>query len=104
LKVNVVGRHFEVTSSVRDYATSKAEKLERFYERIGDVRVTLSSEGQDMTAEIVASATKGVQMVGEARGETIYAAVDLAMDKVERQITRHKEKLSGHRAKRPKAQ
>ena len=42
--------------------------------------------------------------IGEARGETIYAAVDMAMDKVERQITRHKEKLSGHRPKRPKGQ
>jgi len=101
LKVDVVGRHFEITPSVQDYAMVKTAKLDRFFDRLGDVRVTLSSLGQDLRAEIKVLATKGVHIVGEARGETIYAAIDLAIDKVERQVTRHKEKLSDHRMGRP---
>ena len=101
LKVDVIGRHFEITPSVEEYAMAKTAKLDRFFDRLGDVRVTLSTMGQDLRAEIKVLATKGVQIVGEARGETIYAAIDLAVDKVERQVTRHKEKLSDHRTGRP---
>lgn len=100
MKVTIVGRHFDVTPSVREYAESKVERLGRFFERLGDVRVTLGSEGQELTAEIVVGAPKGAQLVGEARGETVYAAVDLAIDKVERQVTRHKERLNDHRGGR----
>ena len=101
MKVEVIGRHFEITPSVQDYAIAKTAKLDRLFDRLGDVRVTLSSLGQDLRAEIKVLATKGVHNVSEARGETIYAAIDLAIDKVERQVTRHKEKLSDHRIGRP---
>jgi putative sigma-54 modulation protein len=100
LNIEVIGRHLEVTASMREYAEGKAGKLERLFERLGSIRVTLGSEGQEMTAEIQVRAPKGIQIVGEARGETIYAAVDLAIDKVERQVTKLKEKLSGHRPRR----
>lgn len=99
MDISVVGRHFEVTSDVREYVESKAGRLEKFFERLGDIKVTLSSEGLEMTAEIVAGATKGRQIIALAKGENILAALDLAIDKVERQVTRHKEKLHGHRGK-----
>jgi putative sigma-54 modulation protein len=97
LKIDVLGRHFDISDSVREYAESKVGKLERFYDRIGNVKITLGEEGQVRTAEIVALVAKGTKIVGEARGDSIYAAVDLAVDKMERQITRHKEKLLEHR-------
>lgn len=100
LNITVVGRHLEVTNDVKEYVESKVGKLDRFFERLGGVKITLSSEGQEMAVEITAGATKGVQIFAEAKGENLFAALDLAVDKAERQVTKHKEKMHGHREKR----
>ncbi len=99
MNISVVGRHFDVTKDVREYVESKVGKLEKFFERLGDIKITLTSEGTAMTAEIAAGAPKGGQFLAVAKGENILAALDLVLDKIERQVTKHKEKLHGHRGK-----
>ena len=81
MKIEVTSRSDRIREDVRRYAAEKVEKLNHFFDRITSVRVVLSAE---------------------ERGPEPFAAVDLAVHKMERQLARHKEKLQErHRRPRP---
>ncbi len=106
MQVSVTGRHIELSSELRSYAETKANKLSRFYDRILAVEVILDGEGNGFEAEMIVKAEHRNVFVAKERGDDMYAAVDLVMDKIERQLTRHKEKFRNrkHQGQRgPKA-
>jgi putative sigma-54 modulation protein len=81
-------------------AAEKVEKLSRFYERITWVDVVLDSERERKTVEMSAGLNRGQTIVGKAESDDMFAAIDLAIDKLSRQLRKHKEKLSDHRPRR----
>ena len=93
MQITVTGRHMGISESLKSYCQNKSERLARFYDRIQSIDVILDGhDGQHFTEMIVHSA--GTQpFVAREQHEDAYAAVDLMLDKVERQIRRHKEKL-----------
>lgn len=93
----ISGRHLSVTEAMKEYAQKKAGKLERFFDRINKIQITLDVEGERQTAEMIVSATRGSTLIAEVASSDMYAAIDLAVDKLERQLTRHKEKLHDKR-------
>jgi putative sigma-54 modulation protein len=101
LNIQISGRRLEVTDEIRKYAEERAQRLFRFFERISKVQMTLSSrvttKGPRYGAEIVVTGPKAMRLVAESTEDLLNAAVDKATDKMERQITRHKEKLREHR-------
>ena len=101
MNVNITGRHVEVTQPLRDYVVEKAERLTRFFDRISRMQVTLNVEGDRHIAEMILSASKGVTLIGEEVAGDMYSAVDLVVDKLGRQLKKHKAKLRG--ARRPAA-
>ncbi|HVG94994.1 MAG TPA: ribosome-associated translation inhibitor RaiA [Planctomycetota bacterium] len=96
MRIQITGRHVGVTDAMKDYARDKVEKLERIYGRMTKVDVTLDAHPDRKVAEIVAHANRGVQLVGRAESPDMYAAVDLAEEKLARQLLRHKERLTDH--------
>jgi putative sigma-54 modulation protein len=82
---------------MKEYALKKASKLERFFDRINKIQVTLDVEGERQTAEMIVSATKGSTLIAEVASPDMYAAIDSVVGKLERQLTRHKEKLHDKR-------
>ena len=92
MQVSVTGRHIEVTNSMRRYAEDKASKLTRFYDRIERVDVILGAESTKHRVEIVVRADHGNTFVAQVDAGDFYEAVDLVVDKLERQLTKHKEK------------
>lgn len=92
VEVVVRGKNLEVTDSVRDYVTRKLAKLERFFHNILDAVVHFYLERGLIKVEVTMSAS-GIVIRGESSGPDWRTAFDAVIDKLERQIKRHKEKL-----------
>lgn len=96
MRIDVVGRNLEVTEAIRAYATGKVDKLNKFYDRIQLVCVTVSKEDRhkhgDFGTEIRVDVEKHGDFLAHASNADLYAAIDEASAKVTRQLHEHKEK------------
>src|SRR5690606_14358489 len=95
MQVNITGLHLEVTEPLRDYIEEKFERLERHFDRIISVQVTLQVEKLKQKAEATLLVA-GREVVANAEHEDMYAAIDLLADKLDRQLIKHKEKQLNH--------
>ena len=95
-EVSVTFRHLDATPSLREYAVEKASKIRSYFGDPNEISIVLSSEKHRYTAEIILKAGK---ITANAKEETddMYSAIDIAIDKIDRQITKHKEKLKHHK-------
>jgi len=91
MQLNITGHHVELTPSLKEYVPAKMEKLERHFDHISNVQVTLSVQKQRQFAEAIVHITGG-ELHGKAEHEDMYAAIDQLIDKLDRQILKHKEK------------
>jgi len=94
--VSVTFRHLEATAALREYAVEKASKIRNYFGEPNEITIVLSSEKHRYTAEIT---LKAGRITANAKEETedLYSAIDVAVDKVDRQIKKHKEKLKHHK-------
>lgn len=97
MNLEVIGRHITVTPEVRDFVSKRADKLERFFDRVHRLKVVLSVEGAAHQAELVAHLVRGDTVIAKAAGSDVYTAVEVAADKLEHQLKKYKEKLRDHR-------
>ncbi len=95
MRIEIVGHQIEVTPALRDTVLSKLEKLERLSENLIDGRVTLSVERVVKKVDATLNLS-GHTIHAEASDEDMYNAIDQLLDKLVRQITKHKEKQSRH--------
>lgn len=91
MQVNVSGHHVEVTDSLRNYVTTKLERLERHFDHITNMTVILSVEKQRQKAESTIHVSGG-EIFADAEHEDLYAAIDMMTDKLDRQLIKLKEK------------
>jgi len=103
LNIVIAGRHADVTDSMKAYAREKVEKLRKFFDRATSARVTLDSEHDTHRVEIVFEVPRGVSLVGKAEAPDMYAACDLAEQKLAAQLRRYKQRLNDHRGPRATA-
>ena len=93
----VTGRDDKVTSRQKQHAEEKLQKLERFFDGIIKIEAILShgsSHGAgEAQVELLISVSGGKPLVCHSRSKELYAAVDIALDKAEKQLTRYKGKL-----------
>jgi putative sigma-54 modulation protein len=99
MRVHIAGRHIDVTEEIKDYAEERAGKLGRFFDRITAVDVVLARDGKDYSAEMICHGAAGQKLMSKLSHEDVFAAMDLVTDKMERQITKLKEKVRGHHVK-----
>jgi putative sigma-54 modulation protein len=92
VQISVTGRHVEVTTDVKEYADKKLARLPRFYDRIRSVEVILGHESENFTVEVIVTAD-GNPFVAQEAGPDTFALIDRIVDKLERQLTRHKERF-----------
>ena len=95
MSLNITGHHVELTDSLKDYVSSKLEKLDRHIDNISNIQVTLSVLKQRHIAESTLHVS-GADIHGTAEHDDMYAAIDLLVDKLDRQILKHKEKKVDH--------
>ena len=92
MQISVSGHHLDVTDSIRSYTLEKFDKLERHFEHITSVHVILELEKKVQKAEARVH-IKGNELFADAASGDLYAAIDALVDKLDRQILKHKEKV-----------
>lgn len=95
MQVNVTGQHLDITPSLHEYVTSKLKKLERHFDKMTNVHVILGVEKQRMLAEATIH-INGANLFANSEHDDMYAAIDALIDKLDRQLKKHKEKRSDH--------
>jgi putative sigma-54 modulation protein len=95
------GRNLEITEAMRSYAEDKLGKLERFFDHIIDAKVIMSynhtRNSNPARVEVQVNVPHGVVRAEES-GQDTYAAVDKAVDKLERQLKKYKDRLRQRKA------
>ena len=95
MQLDVTGHHMNVTPALKDYVKAKLQRLERHFDNVTLAHVVLTVEKQSQIAEATVHVSGG-KLYAEAAEEDMYAAIDAMSDKLDRQIKRHKEKITDH--------
>lgn len=95
MQVTLSGQHFEIDEGTRRYLTAKLQRLERHSDHVTHVHVVLKSGRQSRYAEATLHVS-GRHLYADASGSGMHAAIDALIDKLDRQLLRHKEKLADH--------
>ena len=95
MQINLTGRNVEITDSLKDYVDSKFSKLERHFEHINNIHVILNVDKLQQIAEANIHLNGGEIFAAHEHSD-MYAAIDGLMDKLDRQVIKHKEKLIRH--------
>ncbi|MEC3882766.1 ribosome-associated translation inhibitor RaiA [Halobacillus sp. HZG1] len=95
LQYNIRGENLEVTDSIKEYVEKKVSKLERYFDTppSSEVHVNLSVYNDEQTIEVTIP-MKNLLLRAEEHNTDLYAAIDLVVDKLERQIRKHKTKVN----------
>jgi putative sigma-54 modulation protein len=96
MQINISGHHLDVTEALRDYVTSKLERLSHHHDRITSTNVILSVDKLIQKAEATMHVS-GKDIFADATHEDLYAAIDALSSKLDRQLIKHKEKMNSHR-------
>lgn len=96
--ITINGRHFQVTDSMKDYVIDKISKLERFGPRLIDINVIMEIQKIDHRVDIVVR-FDNIKIKSHASCTDMYASIDYAVDKLQRQISRYKKRIQEHHNK-----
>ena len=97
MQISISGRHLTLPDRAQEYIRSKASKLEQFFDKIQTVDVIVGKEGLDFAMEIIVKPDHHESFVANQSSRDIYSCTDLILGKIERQVTRHKEKIRNHK-------
>lgn len=99
MRITVTARHFELTDDIREYISKKLEKVETFYDRIREANAILTLEKHRYIVELDAFA-KRTTLHAEVEMHDLQAAIDSALEKINKQSQKFKERVK-HKKKRP---
>lgn len=95
MNLNITGHHVEVTPAINDYVKAKLDRVIRHFDNVTSVHVVLSVEKLKQKAEVTLH-VKGKDIHADSVESDLYAAIDTLADKLDRQVVKHKEKISNH--------
>lgn len=106
MNLTISGHHLEVTPALRSYVTNKLDRITRHFDQVVDVKVILTVEKlkeKDVRQRAECNIhVKGSDMFAESSHADLYAAVDDLIDKLDRQVVRHKSRITDHHHEAPK--
>ncbi|MGK0296588.1 MAG: putative sigma-54 modulation protein [Gammaproteobacteria bacterium] len=97
MQINLTGHHLDITPALRSFVHEKLERIERHFDHITNIHVILTVEKGRQKAEASIHVNKG-NIFANAQHDDMYAAIDMLIDKLDRQVIKHKEKLSNHKS------
>lgn len=83
----------DVSTPLKSYAEQKIAKLTRYYDRIQEIEVVFNADHDAMQVEVIVNAEHRNMFIARMSGPDAYACIDGCIDKLERQLTDHKEKI-----------
>ena len=97
MQVRIATRHGEISDATKEKITKKVEKLQRYFERLMSIDVTVDLEKADEpTIEVIASAEHKSTFVASHTSKDMFGSVDQAVSKVEQQLKKYKQKIQDH--------
>ena len=96
MNLYLTGHHLEITPAIRDYVTAKLDRVTRHFDDVIDVNVVMGVDKLRHKVEVNLH-TRGKDIHVEAVSPDMYAAIDALVDKLDRQVLKHKEKRALHR-------
>lgn len=100
MQISITGHHVEITQALHTYIESKFSRLQRHFDNITNGHVILSVEKERQMAEATIHVSGG-KLFADAQHDDMYAAIDELADKLDRQLKKHKEKLTDHHRGEP---
>jgi putative sigma-54 modulation protein len=101
MNLHLTGRHVEITAAIRDYVVGKLDRINRHFEHVIDVNVIMTVQKLDQRIEANVHLS-GKDIHVQCNDGDMYAAIDQLMDKLDRQVVRHKDKVQDHHHDAPK--
>ncbi len=106
MNLTISGHHLDVSPALRNYVTGKLERITRHFDQVVDVKVLLTldnlKEKERRQRAECNIRVKGNDMFAECSHADLYAAVDQLVDKLDRQVVRHKDRMQKHQVAAPK--
>lgn len=93
MAINVRGKNIEVTQALRDYVEKRVKRVTKYFSAIGDISAYLTVEKNKHIVEVTVYAN-GIILRAEDSGVDMYACIDAVVEKIEKQIDKHKTKLA----------
>lgn len=91
--VTVSSRHMDVTPALKTFAEEKAQRLLKYYDRIQEIEVIFDAGKDRTTVEMIVNAEHRNMFIARHDQGDAYACVDGCMEKLERQLTEHKDRF-----------
>ncbi len=95
MQINITGHHIDLTPALRAYVTEKMQKLARHFDQINSIHVILNIEKLQQQAEATVNAGRRTLFATHSAID-MYASIDGLVDKLDRQVRRHKERITDH--------
>jgi putative sigma-54 modulation protein len=95
MHINITGHHLDITPALKTFTEEKFHKLERHFDQINNINVILGVEKVRQIAEATIFVAGG-ELHASSESEDMYAAIDVLIDKLDRQLIKHKEKIRKH--------
>ncbi|MFQ5648564.1 MAG: ribosome hibernation-promoting factor, HPF/YfiA family [bacterium] len=95
MRITFTARHFKAPDNVKEFAERKVRKIKKYYDGIIDCDILLKHEKLTHVADISVKVYGQFLRVVE-ESDDIFKSIDTAVDKLERQVKRYKEKLREH--------
>lgn len=96
MTLQLTGRHVEITPAIRDFVTQKITKISKHFDSITSTHVILSVENHQTFFAEAKMDISGAQIFAKTSDNNMYAAIDFLIDKLDRQLIKHKEKIKSH--------
>lgn len=97
MHINVTGQQVEVTEPLRNYVADKIGRIQKHFDHMTTTNVVLHYEKKKNRHAVEATIhTKGASLHADCEGNDMYAAIDALADKLDRQVLKHKEKITDH--------
>jgi len=95
MQISISGHHLEITESLHNHVSEKVEKIARHFDHVTNTHVVLQVEKKRHMAEATIN-TKGAMIHASSTCDDMYAAIDSMVGKLDRQVIKHKEKITDH--------
>lgn len=96
MQIQFTGHNLEITPALKSFTVEKFNKLERHFDNINSIHVVFDIQKLSQIAEATIHINKG-EVHAKAESDDLYAAIDVLIDKLNRQLLKHKEKIQEHR-------
>ncbi|MBM4404464.1 MAG: ribosome-associated translation inhibitor RaiA [Candidatus Cloacimonetes bacterium] len=103
MQITITARHFELTKAIRDYVETQCLKLKKYFDHIITIHITLALENSRNLCEISLHASR-FSLQSQTEEMDMYLSIDNALDKMENQIKKLKDRVTDHQKKALKEQ